>query len=522
MLSHPVHIVYREVGTLNEKKGSSIVRGTLLLTAANLLLRLAGMSFQVYLSGRIGAAGIGLLQLILSVKTMSFTVGSAGIRTCAMYLSAEEFGRNRPQGVHAVLSGCFQYSLTCSILSLFLLWQLAPWLAENWIGGPAAIPSLRVCAMILPICCLYGVMTGYFTAAGRIGDLVGVEFLEQGCAMAVTFLLLSRWAGADAGRACLSVVLGSGAAALAAYRALRLLHRGALPPEQKPQKPPYRRILRIALPLAVADDLRSGLNTIENLIVPKRLARFAGTANALADYGVLHGMVFPVLMFPAAILFSLAELLVPEFSRCAAGRRTPRIRYLVRRGLRVSLLFSLCAAGVLFAGADALGELLYHDQAVGPALRLYAPLIPLLYTDAIVDAVCKGLGQQNANARYNLLTSFLDVSFLWLLLPQYGLNGYYLSFAVTHLINFCLSLRRLLRVSGARLETGLSLRALLRAGAAGWSVTLLPKTPGLRGVLLPGAWYLAVLFLLWTLLRVVRWGDLLWLRGLAQRHGRRT
>ena len=104
---------------MNEKKGSSIVRGTLLLTAANLLLRLAGMSFQVYLSGRIGAAGIGLLQLILSVKALSFTVGSAGIRTCAMYLSAEEFGRGRPQGIHAVLAGCFQYSLTCSILSLY-------------------------------------------------------------------------------------------------------------------------------------------------------------------------------------------------------------------------------------------------------------------------------------------------------------------------------------------------------------------------------------------------------------------
>lgn len=502
---------------LNEKTGSPIVRGTLLLTAANLLLRLAGMSFQVYLSGRIGAAGVGLLQLILSVKAMSFTVGSAGIRTCSMYLSAEEFGRGRPQGVHAVLAGCSRYSLTCSILTLFLLWQLAPWLAENWIGGSAAIPSLRVCAMILPICCLYGVMTGYFTAAGRIGDLVGVEFLEQGCAMAVTFLLLTRWAGADTGRACLSVVLGGGAAALVSYRALRLLHRGSLPPEKEPQKPPYRRILRIALPLAVADDLRSGLNTIENLIVPKRLARFAGTADALADYGVLQGMVFPVLMFPAAILFSLAELLVPEFSRCAAGRRTPRIRYLVRRGLRVSLLFSLCAAGVLFAGAGALGELLYHDQAVGPALRLYAPLVPLLYTDAIVDAICKGLGQQNANARYNLLTSFLDVTFLWLLLPHYGLKGYYLSFTVTHLINFCLSLRRLLLVSGARLEAGLSLRAALCAAAALWSTSLLPRTLGLRGVLLPGAWYLAALLLLWTLLRVVRWRDLAWLRGLIRR-----
>ena len=159
---------------------------------------------------------------------------------------------------------------------------------------------------------------------------------------------------------------------------------------------------------------------------------------------------------------------------------------------------------------------------MGPALRLYAPLIPLLYTDAIVDAICKGLGQQNANARYNLLTSFLDVSFLWLLLPHYGLKGYYLSFAVTHLINFCLSLRRLLLVSGARPEIKLSLRAVLCAAAAGWSTSLRPGGPGLPGVLLPGAWYLAVLFLLWTLFRVVRLGDLLWLRNLARRRGNRT
>ena len=218
MLSRSSHIVDREVETLKEKKEPSIVRGTLLLTIANLLLRLAAMSFQIYLSGRIGAAGVGLLQLILSVKAMSFTMGSAGIRTCAMYLSAEEFGRNRPQNIHAVLSGCSRYSLVCSVSVLFLLWQLAPWLAENWIGGSTAVPSLRVCALILPVCCLYGVMTGYFTAAGRIGELVGVEFLEQGCAMAVTFLLLSQWAGANAGRACLSVVLGGGAAALISLR----------------------------------------------------------------------------------------------------------------------------------------------------------------------------------------------------------------------------------------------------------------------------------------------------------------
>ena len=59
--------------------------------------------------------------------------------------------------------------------------------------------------------------------------------------------------------------------------------------------------------------------------------------------------------------------------------------------------------------------------------------------------MCKGLGQQSANARYNLLTNLLDVALLWVLLPRYGMGGYYFSFAATHLINFALSFRRLCR-----------------------------------------------------------------------------
>ena len=41
----------------------------------------------------------------------------------------------------------------------------------------------------------------------------------------------------------------------------------------------------MSLPLALADTLRSGLNTIEDLIIPRQLALFTGTVNAMADYG---------------------------------------------------------------------------------------------------------------------------------------------------------------------------------------------------------------------------------------------
>ena len=416
--------------------------GALLLTGANLALRMAGMSFQVYLSGRIGAAGVGLLQLILSVKLLAFTIGSAGARTCALYLSAEALGRRR--SVRPALRGCVGYCLLFSLPTAAGLWALTPRIAGDWIGDAAGEAALRAFALFLPAGCLGGVMTGLYTAAGRLRTLVAVEFLEQGCAMAVTFVLLSRWAGGEAGRCCLSVSLGSSAASALSLWVLWALHReGGTQGQRDPL--PWRRVVRVALPVGLADDLRAGLSTVENLIIPRRLALYGGTVNAMADYGVLHGMVFPVLMFPAAILASLADLLVAEFSRCARRPGQVRVRYLARRGLRVSWLFGLCSGAALFAAARPLGDLLYHSRAAGACLRLYAPLVPLLYLDIVVDAMCKGLGQQSANARYNLLTNLLDVALLWLLLPRFGMGGYYFSFAASHLVNFILSFRRLRR-----------------------------------------------------------------------------
>lgn len=185
-----------------------IFYSALLLTGVNLLLRLVGTSFQVYISGRIGAAGVGLLQLTMSVGSLAMVTGIAGVRTAAMYLTAEELGKKRPGNVTWVLSGCFVYSILCSTAVAAALYFLAPTLAENWIGDLRTVNSLRLFAAFLPVSCLCGVMTGYFTAANRIGTLAAVEAAEQLCSMVVTMAVLTLWAGDDPGRACQSVVMG--------------------------------------------------------------------------------------------------------------------------------------------------------------------------------------------------------------------------------------------------------------------------------------------------------------------------
>lgn len=487
-----------------------IFYSALMLTGVNLLLRVVGTSFQVYLSSRIGAEGIGLLQLVMSVGSMAMVAGMAGIRTATMYLTAEELGRKKPGSVIWVLSGCVIYSTLCSTAVAAGIYVFAPVLSGRWIGNPETVDSLRLFAAFLPVNCLAGVMAGYFTGANRIGALAVVEVAEQLCSMVCTVSLLTLWAGHDAGRSCQAVVLGSGLGAcltLCCLTVLRLLER------EKASRPlpVARRLTRAAIPLALADDLRTGITTLENLMVPKRLALYDGVLSPLAAFGTVCGMVFPVLMFPVAILYGLTELLVPELARCRAAGSGQRVSHLVRKSLRVALLYGTVCGGLLFLNAQDLCKTLYGSDEAGTYLRWFSLLTVMLYCDTVTDAMIKGLGQQKYSVCYNILTNTMDVAFLYILLPGYGIRGYFASFLVTHVINFRLSIGRLLKITGERIALRIPVLTLASAAFAVWISGLL-TAPLLR----TGA-FLTVLTCLLFLLKILSREDLIWLKGLISK-----
>ena len=487
-----------------------IFYNALILTGVNLLLRFVSTGFQVYLSGTIGAAGIGLLQLVLSVGGLALTAGMAGIRTATMYLTAEELGKRRPENVRWVLSGCIRYSVLCSGAVAVLLYFLAPTIAIGWIGESSTISAVRLVAFFLPVNCLCGVMIGYFTAANRIGTLAAVEVAEQACSMTLTIGLLRFWAGSDLALACAAVVLGSALSGCLTLLCLLFLRvREGSPVGARISV--ARRLGATAVPLALADDLKSGISTAENLMVPKRLALCQKIGDPLAAFGTVCGMVFPVLMFPMAILYGLAELLIPELARCAAAGSQKRIRYLAKRSLRLAMLYGCLFCGLLYLLSEELCIGLYNNPDAGLYLRRFALLAPMLYCDAITDAMIKGLGQQTACVRYNILTSGMDVLFLFLLLPTYGMEGYYFSFLVTHLINFALSAGRLLKLTGNLISPAVPALSLLATGISIFFAGFLsaPVTKGGAYILLLGS----LLFLF----RVVSREDVSWLKSLVRK-----
>ncbi len=489
------------------RKKTTIFYGALLLSGVNLLLQGVSMLFQIYLSRTIGAAGLGLLQLILSVGALALTVGISGIRITAMYLCAEEIGLRRQQGVQRALSACIFYGLAMSIAAGAALMLLSKPLAEGWIGDGRAAMSLRVLGIFLPVQCLCSIMTGYYTAAGKVGQLAAIEVGERIAAITLTMALLRFWAKGDLCRSCCSIVLGSCLSCTLSLlvMGLHLFPRSPNTAQKEPQ-PMVRRMLALCIPLALGDYVRAALSSTEQMLIPRGLAKYGGSAEqSMADYGTIHGMVFPVILFPTAFLGALIDLLIPELSQNKIRGRTTRILSLTDHCFRVGALFSCTCAGLLHLFADRLGSFLYHSSSAGVYIALFAPLVSVLYLDSITDGLLKGLGQQVYTVRFNTLTSFLDVLGLLLLLPRLGIAGYFLSFTATHFLNFLLSAAHLLRVTGYRLPARFLIKLSLSFAL---SVVLARAMP----------WsFLPLFFGLLLLLRAVDRTDYLWLFGVLRR-----
>ena len=498
------------------RDGRSILQNALLLTGVNLLLRGVSMLFQIYLSGQIGAGGIGLLQLILTVGSFAMTVGLAGLRTSAMYLCAEEHGKNRPGGVRRAMRLCLACGSVISCAAAAALYGFSLPIAERFIHDPRAAAGLRCCALTLPLDCLIAIVSGYFTACGKIRRLVTVEVAERLASLGATYVLLRFWARGDTSRACCAILLGGGVSSALALLWLLLLYRRDLPALGAPARGLRlgSRLRKLCIPLALSAYLRAGLALLEQFLIPHGLARHSGNASAsMAVYGTICGMVFPILMFPAAIIFVLSELLVPELARCSAAGSRIRVRHLTEKCLHAALLYAASVAALLFLLAPQLGRLLYQRETVGFYLRQFAPMAVFLYLDAIVDGMCKGLGQQVACVRYNTITAALDAALLYVLLPLCGIVGYQVSFVVTHLVNFYLSLRLLLRLTHHTPQLAFLCKAALCVlcgmGASLCAPAMLPDLPY---ALVSCAFFLLVFlpFLRWT--GLIGAQEQLWLR----------
>lgn len=319
------------------------------------------------------------------------------------------------------------------------------------------IPSLRLMALTLPAVALTSCLSGYFVAVRRVWKSACIQVVEEIIRILCTVFLLSRTISGGLESALLALALANAIADIFSGCAIMLLFRfdkrKYIAIDADREKTPAensvaRRLLSVTMPVAVAAYIRSGLVTLEHMLIPIGLQRFGQShGTALASYGTLHSMALPVVLFPCALLNSFTALLIPELTEAHVRAEHNCIRRIMQRVFSLTLLFSIGTAGVMLFFSHELGQLLYHSEEAARYIRVLAPLIPVMYMDSATDAMLKGLGQQVYSMKVNIADASVSVLLVRILLPHFGILGYIMTIYITELLNATLSITRLLRVS---------------------------------------------------------------------------
>ncbi len=436
------------------KNARLFIYNGLILTAASLILRTVGVGFNIFITSRVGAAGTGLFQLVMSVYSPALTLASAGVSLASSRLVAEELGKNRGGRWRDVLIRCLIYSFAASLPVAAALFTLAPSISSSWLGSSDASHLLRILSVGLPFISLSSCINGFFTALRKAKHTAAVQLSEQLFKIILTCILIYSLSG-DGFICLLAVVFGNVCSdifsmMLSSYicaRESRKLRYSA----KKTSEGISARILSITLPVSISSFLRSSLVALEHILIPKGLKKSGmNYVSAMAAYGTLTGMAMPIIMFPASFLYSFSSLVVPEMAEAKERGENEEIRLKIKQILYAFLIFSVGAAGLIFGYCDHLGKAIYGSSEVSRFLLLLAPLIPIMYLDNIADSMLKGLGEQIFTMKVNVIDAASCVLSVLFLVPRMGIMGYVLVILISELINFGFSIYRLKRVTGAK------------------------------------------------------------------------
>ena len=418
----------------------------ILLTLVALSMRGVGLFASSFVSGAVGAQGVGLYTLIMTLYGFALTFATSGISLAMTNLVAAAIGKGE-RAVGSVLRAGILYALFFGGAATAVLFLFAPFFGTYFLGDARTVLPIRILSLSLLPEALLSVCIGYFVGIRRVANNAAMQVGSQLFRLLLTVVLLSRTNAENVAAACIALavtaVLSDLFAFLFAWLQFFLSRRKK---EKGSGKESFLPVCRMALPLAVSAYLRSALLTAEHILIPKRLRLFGQSAeDSLASYGVLHGMALPLVLFPMAPLTSFASLLVPEFAEAKAKGDEARMERMCKRTFCAALRYGIATAALLLLFSEELGHLVYHSTEAGRYIAMLAPVVPIMYLDHATDQMLKGIGEQVASMWINITDSLLSVLLVWFLLPVLGVWGYAVMIIVMELYNFLLSLCRLRR-----------------------------------------------------------------------------
>ena len=435
---------------MRQKSKLFLINGTI-LTSTSLLMKFAALIFNIYISNQIGSEAVGVFSLVMAVYLFFITVATSGLNIAVTVIVSEKFALNKNKQAIKAIRTCIFFSLLLGIAAGGLILLFSNFITSKCLHNMVSSRPLFYIAIGLPFIAMSSCISSYFTTVRKAYKNAISQVFEFTIKMFATIILLKINISNGVEAICISLILADVISEVCSFTLIFILYIIDIRLKKLEDVRSFGQrfnILKIAFPVAVTSYIRSGLSTLKQLIIPTQLEKSGiSCSRALSQYGMINGMVLPVITFPTVLTDSYSMLLIPEFSTYVAQKNYKAINYIANKIFKITCAFTMCICSIFFIFSNDLGLAIYNNIEIGYYFKIFTPFIFFMYMDHIIDCILKGLNKQFGVMCCNILDLSITTCFVYFLLPVLGIKGYVLSIFFSEVLNFCISLFQLFKYS---------------------------------------------------------------------------
>lgn len=416
----------------------TFIKGALILTAAGIIVKIIGSANRILLSRLLGGEGIGLYQMAYPIYLLALSVSSAGIPVAISIIVAEKVALGDYRGANRVFRISLLVLAVTGVVFTFLLYFGAGWLIENrFVRDPRAYYAIAALAPAIFFVTILSSYRGYFQGLQEMTPTAVSQIVEQFfrvvTMIAFAYLLLPQ--GLEYAAAGASFGAGPGAAAgllvLILYYWRRKPHFQYLMDTQTDVRQEsgtsiIYRIIKLALPVSLANIMLPVVSNIDLLIVPARLEVAGYTVEQATElFGYLTGMAVPLINLATILTASLAASLVPAVSEAFALNNRQRIYQRTATAMRIANLITIPSFVGMWLLATPISQMLYGTPNAGSSIAVMSLGIFLLGIHQVTTGVLQGLGHTAIPVINMVLSAVAKIILSWTLtaIPAFGIAG---------------------------------------------------------------------------------------------------
>lgn len=397
--------------------------------------------YRIILSRCIGAQGLGIYQICLSVFSVFLTAASSGIPVTVSRLIAKNTASGSSAAKHAVVTAGVLCTLLFTIpvaLILFLARDLYAFLFPD-----------RECAEIflwllpgLVLTSIYAVIRGSFWGNKQFLPYSIIELAENAVMVACGCVLIQFASSAVGGaRMATIAVLISYVFSFAVSVGWYLITGGKF---VKPKKQ-FKSLLGSSMPITAMRTSTSLLNSCVAMFLPALLSAACGysEAEAIALYGTVLGMSVPILFMPNSFIGSIAVVVAPEMSENFYAGRNELLKNDIERTLRASVLIATVLIPFAFTLGDDLGVFLYANEMSGEVIRRFSFMMLPMCISMITTTILNSMHYEVRTLIYFFIGAVGMLVCIFAFIKPLGINAYMVGLVLSFIITAALNLRLL-------------------------------------------------------------------------------